>query len=119
MTYYPSSQFALLLLRDLGEEVAQILAGELPLERLGDPLVVRLEIRYPPFEFPEILEVLGSEHLPLQYRKEDLDLVQPAGMDGRMHQDGVGVPLAEALDGGRPRCEDPLSATQKTRRAER
>ena len=57
-------------------------AGEVPLEWLGDLVVVVLEVVERLGDFSGALEVVGFEHLALDDRVVDLDLVEPAGVYG-------------------------------------
>jgi len=66
---------------DLGEERRQIAASKTPMERRRSSLVVSLKSEQPLFEFGQRRDVVGGENLPLDYREEDLDLVEPTGMD--------------------------------------
>lgn len=62
---------------DLGEQAIEVDAGKFPLEGLGDPLVMILEVQQAGFYLGEVGEVVGSEHLALNHREVDLDLVEP------------------------------------------
>ena len=66
------------------EEAVEVVAGELPFERLGDLLVVSSEAEEPLFDGGEVGEVVGLQHLALDDREVDLDLVEPAGVDRRV-----------------------------------
>ena len=48
----------------------------------------------------ERVEVIGGERFALQHGEIDFDLVEPAGVDRGMHQQEVGVALAEPPDRG-------------------
>jgi len=89
------------------EEAGEISAREGPLEGLGRVDVTVLKAAQAILDGRERWEVVGREDFALDDREVDLDLVQPAGVDGRVHEHNLG-PL-----GLEPR------AIQKTRRAER
>ena len=64
----------------------EVVAGELPVEGLGDLAPVVLEGVERAREGGEVWEVVGLEHLPLDDREVDLDLVEAswrAGAGGR------------------------------------
>jgi hypothetical protein len=60
------------------DEVPKVPAGELPLEGTSDLLVMVLEAQDAVFELVGGGEVVGRQHLPLEDREVDLDLVEPA-----------------------------------------
>ena len=62
---------------EAGQEVVQLGTSELPLERLGDLLVVSAEGQQRAFELVEVGEVVGLQHLALSDAEVDLGLVQP------------------------------------------
>jgi hypothetical protein len=76
----------------------EVVAGELPLERLGDLLVVTAEAEQPLLEGGEFLEVVGLEDLALHDREVDLGLVEPGGVDRGVDHDEVGPGALEAVD---------------------
>lgn len=84
---------------ELGEEFVEVLSGELPLERASSLLVVRLESEEAILHLCEVGEVVGGKDGPLDDREVDFDLVEPAGVDGRMNLNGIGVPVSKTLDG--------------------
>ncbi|HEV8103844.1 MAG TPA: hypothetical protein VGP69_08930 [Gaiellaceae bacterium] len=66
-------------------------------ERLRDLLVVSSEVEEALFDGSEVGEVVGLQHLALDDREVDLDLVEPAGVDRQVDEDEVRVPaLMEA-----------------------
>ena len=69
------------------EQIGEVLAGEVPLERLGDFVVAVLEGVERPCELGGVLEVVGVEQLALDDRVVDLDLVEPAGVDREVDED--------------------------------
>ena len=82
------------------EEAVEVVAGELPFERLGDPLVVSCEGEQSLLDGGEVAEVVGLQHLALHDREVDLDLVDPACVDRQVDDNEVGIgsleePLAE------------------------
>jgi hypothetical protein len=42
------------------------------------------------FKFSQRREIVWCEHLPLDNREIDLDLIKPAGMDRDVDEDGIG-----------------------------
>jgi hypothetical protein len=61
---------------------------------------------------------VGGQNLALRDREVDFDLVQPTAVDGRVHDGQLGPPSLETCRARRA-GDDPLSMTQKTRRADR
>ena len=104
---------------DAVEEVGEVVAGESPLEWGGDLFVAPLEGQVGGLDFSEAVEVVGGEDLALDDGEVDLDLVEPGGVDGQLHEAGVGPAVLRV---GRWRAgrggSEPLSTTQNTRRAE-
>src|SRR5215218_587134 len=80
------------------EQAVEVAAGELPLERLGDLLVVAAEAEWPLLEDGEFLEVVGLQRLALHDREVDLGLVEPGGVDRGVDNDQVGPGALEAVD---------------------
>lgn len=74
---------------DLGEERRQITASKTPMERRRSSLVVSLKSEQPLFEFGQRRDVVGGKNLPLDDREEDLDLVEPTGMDWGMEENSI------------------------------
>jgi hypothetical protein len=62
------------------EQSIEVTAGEGPLERPRDLLVVALEGTQALLERREVGEVVGLQDLALDDREVDLGLVQPAGV---------------------------------------
>src|SRR5258708_2729723 len=61
---------------EFAEEICEISPCEAPLERLGDGLVMPLEVEYASRQGVKGIEVVRREYLSLEYREVDLDLVQ-------------------------------------------
>jgi len=74
---------------DLGEERQQIAASKTPPERRRSSLVVSLKSEQPLFEFGQRREVVGGENLSLDDGEEDLDLVEPTGMDRGVEENSI------------------------------
>ena len=76
--------------------------------------------RKPVLDRLQILELVGGQHLALNNREIDLDLLQPAlawiGVKTGM---SVGQAAWSRSTARAPRCAEPLSRTQNTRAAER
>ena len=110
---------ALVALVQTGHECGELGAGEVPCERLGDLVVVVLEVVEGAGDCGGVVEVVGVQELALDDREVDLDLVEPAGVDRRVDEDQVRPAALEAVDGLWPRWSEPLSTIQNTRGAER
>ncbi len=100
-------------------ESRQVPALEHPLEGGGDLLVAILEPEQTIFEFAERREVIGCKDLPLDDGEVDFNLVQPTGMDRRVHGEERGPLEAEAIDRlltamARTIVHDPEDATGRT-----
>ena len=65
---------------------------------MGDLLIVALEVEQALFELLKIGKVVWREHFTLHDREIDLDLVEPARMDGRMDNHTVRPLLTEPID---------------------
>ena len=99
-------------------ELGEVAAGELPLEGFGGEFVAAFEVHQPLFDFGEVGEVVGGEHLALDDREVDLDLVEPLACTGRDTRMALGQSLRRRSAAALRRWELPLSTTQNTRRAE-
>ncbi len=82
------------------QQLREIGRGEAPGEGLGDALVVLLEAEEARPDIRERREVVGRERLALHDREVDLDLVESAGMDRRVHRHEVRVGRLEPADAG-------------------
>src|SRR2546425_13321822 len=80
------------------EERGEVLAGEVPVEWLGDRVVAALELVGGAGEGGGVLEVVRVEQLALNDRVVDLDLVEPAGVDGQVDEDQVAPAALEPVD---------------------
>jgi len=104
---------------DLVEKPAEVGAYDLPFKWFGNGFVVCLKGQDAQFEFSEIGEVVWSEKLSLKDREINLDLVQPTGVNGRIHENGIGLPLAKTAESGpaavrRSVVGDPENAPSRT-----
>ena len=104
---------------ELLEQDIEIGAREGPLEGLGGLLIALLEPQQLCSKCGEVGKVVGREHLALDDREVDLDLVEPTGVDRSVDEDEVGPSACSRAAARWPRCEEPLSTIQNTRRAER
>ena len=68
--------------------------GELPFEGSPGGLPVVLKIQKALSEGIEVSEVIRCQYLSLHNREVDLDLVEPTGMDWRMHKRQAGIAAA-------------------------
>jgi hypothetical protein len=81
------------------ERASQVLACELPVEGTGNLLVVRLKAQDAICDLAEAGEIIRSECLSLHDGQVDLYLIEPACMQGQMHQHQVRPSVLEAVDG--------------------
>ena len=102
--------------RDQGVEIG---AGELPLEWMSDAFEVALEVRQSLGDRLQAREVVRGQHFALHDREVDLDLVEPARVDRTVdrNQSIIGWAFIRRWTDAWPRCDEPLSITQNTRRA--
>ena len=83
---------------EFGDEYVKIATREGPFERLRGSLIAVLESHQTPPERTEVREVARCAQLTLDDGEVDLDLVQPAGVDRRVHEDQVRPGALEAVD---------------------
>jgi len=69
-------------LAEFGKECDQIPSAEGLLEWRGDFLVALLETEQAFFQVGQRGEIVGDKDLPLNDREVDLDLIEPAGVNG-------------------------------------
>jgi hypothetical protein len=67
-----------------------------------------LKLEYGRFKAFKVWEVIWSEDLTLENGEEDLNLVEPTGVNRSMDLYGVGVPLGQSTDGGFPLMRGPI-----------
>jgi hypothetical protein len=101
-----------------GQQRVEIGARERPSERARDGAVVLAEGQQPLAELGERAEVVGGQCLALDDREEQLDLIQPGGVDRQWIRRALGQALCLRWIEAWPACELPLSTIQKTRRAD-
>lgn len=82
-----------ILVGELGEEAAQVVFGILPLKGFRVAFVAVLELNYALAKGVEIRKIIGRKELSLEHGEVQFDLIQPAGVDGGVYEDGVGIPL--------------------------
>ena len=70
-----------------------------PGERLSKSGVALTEGHDALLQFLEVGVVVRRKHLALDDRKVQLDLVQPTGMDGCVHDDDTGMTLSKFFGG--------------------
>ena len=80
------------------DQVGEVVAGEVPLERLGDLVPVVFELVEGACELGKVLEVVRFEQLALDDREVDLGLVEPACVDGQVAEAEVRPATLEARD---------------------
>lgn len=78
---------------ELNEEVVEVVAGKLPFEGLRRSCPVVLKVQEALGDSVEIGKIIGRQNFPLNDREVDFDLVEPTGMDRRMHERQVGVEI--------------------------
>jgi hypothetical protein len=83
---------------EAGQEVCEVVAGERPVEGFGDFVVVVLEVVEGAGELGGAGEVVGCQQLALDDRVVDLDLVQPARMNGEVDEDQRRPAALQPLD---------------------
>ena len=64
----------------------EVLPGESPLERGGEPFVALLEGQECILKLSERTEFIWRQHLALNDREVDLNLIEPTRVDGRVHR---------------------------------
>ena len=101
------------------QESIKVSAGEPPFEGSRHLLVAGFEGEDVGCEVGEREGVGRREYLALKDGEVDLDLVEPAGMDGQVHDDGVRVCDLELVRGGLAAMRAAIVTTEKTRSAER
>src|SRR5262245_43131254 len=89
----------LVLEERLTEATLEVLAGEAPGERLLGRRVALAEREDTPDEFVQRGAVVRSQHLALDDREVQLDLVEPTRMGGRVDQDDARMARPEFLGG--------------------
>ena len=77
------------------EQLSQIATGEAPFEGLRDLLIMLLKSENSLGSRVEGREIIRGERFALEDREVDLDLVEPARMDGQMDQDEIGPLCAQ------------------------
>ena len=87
---------------ELRQERREILGREGPSKRGRRLLIVVFELAETVFDVSQGREVLRREHLALDDREVDLDLIQPAGVDRGMNEDEAWPRRAETRTRARP-----------------
>ena len=80
------------------KELEQSSMVELPFERARLAVAQLFVQSQSLLNFLQAGEVVRGQHLPLDDRKIDLDLIEPTGMHGRMDQDCLAVNLSQSPD---------------------
>jgi hypothetical protein len=86
---------------ELDEEFVEVLAGELPFEGLSGIRPVVLKVQQALSNSVEIGKIVGCQDLPLDDREVDFKLVEPTGMNRRMHECEAWVEIPQTLSGSR------------------
>jgi len=78
---------------ELDKEFVEVLAGELPFEGLSRSCPVVLKVQKALGDSVEIRKIIGRQDLSLDDREIDFDLIEPTGMNRRMHERQAGVEI--------------------------
>src|SRR5437870_12486838 len=81
------------------QEGCEIPAGESPVERDGDLLIVMLKGKQTFLDLGQRREIIGDKNLPREEREVILDLIQPPGMQWGVHQHNQSPLVAESVGG--------------------
>ena len=81
-----------------GQQRPEVSTSEGPLKRRRDALVMALELGQAFGDLIAFAEVVGCENLPLDNGEVDLDLVQPACVNGRVNGHEARVLLLQSFD---------------------
>ncbi len=84
---------------DFLEQFVEVLAGELPVERLRNRFPVWLEVEEAFGQRVEVLKIVWGKHLSLHDREVDFDLIEPTGVNWQMDQYQARMLRLQALDG--------------------
>jgi len=76
-----------------------MLTSELPFEGTGSRFPVVLKIEEALGESVEIGKVIGREHLALDNREVDFDLIEPTGVNGGMHKREATIAVSKTPHG--------------------
>src|SRR5436305_11661991 len=82
--------------------VLEVVAGEGPVEGVGNGVVAVLERGQPSGDGGRVEKVVGVDHFSLYYREVDVHLVEPRGVDGQVDELEGGPFSFETVDGGLP-----------------
>ena len=94
--------FSSILGAESREESPKVLTRELPLEGTGSRLPVVLKIEEVLSQSVEIGKVIGRKHFALNNREVNLDLIEPTGVNGSMHESEATIAIAQTLCGSNP-----------------
>ena len=94
--------FSSMLGAESREESRKVLTRELPFEGTGSRLPVILQIEEALSQSVEIGKVIGREHLVLNNREVNLDLIELTGVNGSMHEREATIAIAQALCASHP-----------------
>ena len=89
LTYFWGSAWGV----ELDEEFVEVVASELPFEGLSRSCPVVLKVQKALGDSVEIGKIIGCQDLPLDDREIDFDLIEPTGMNRRMHERQAGVEI--------------------------
>src|SRR5918993_5886800 len=90
------------MLGEAREEPVEIMAGELPTERLGELLVTLLESDQAFDQNLKISEIIGGQDLALHHREVDLDLIEPGSVHRKVDEAQVGPLSLQTLHASLP-----------------
>src|SRR5207247_7260568 len=101
------------------EKLMQLRTRKGPAKRFRKGLIAMLKCQEVVFQRGQGREIIRRQNFALHDREIDLDLIQPARMDRRWTGRSVGQRCCKRVSPLAPRCGEPLSMIQKTRRADR
>ncbi len=118
-TYFSCGDRVWLLERQFGEQTGQVAPREGPLEWSGQRLIVTLKRQDPGLHVGQGIEVVRRQDLALHDREVGLDLIEPTGMDGPVHEHQIRILPLESFHGARTAVRRTVVDDQNTRRASR
>ena len=85
---------------DALQEPVKVVSGESPVERLGDGVVTLGESGEAVGDLVQVGEVVGGDDFSADDGEDDLDLVQPGGVNRQVDEPQVGPGALETADRG-------------------